>query len=528
MEKKISVLNLAEELAEKSNISVAVSDSFIRSFFDVIAEGLAQDGLVKIKGWGTFKLSAVKDRESVDVTTGERILIKGYRKVSFLPESALKELINKPFSQFETTELSEDFPIEDETVEVETPTDEEVVEPVEAVSVLGIADLPESIEEKAEEPCPEPEKEESEKEEPEREPENEGEPEEPLLEEPAETIVEETIVEPVEEVNSEKTEEIVEETAEETAEETVEETAEKPTEESIEDTPTEDEKKEVVKEKKPRKSWKYWLPIFLLVLISACLYIYIAFGDGFSKPKFSFRKTNQTEGIQVQPIEFDEVAQKLKNVLDNQPAAEEKKEEKSKAEPKTEPKAEAKAEPPKEQVAEPANESEAEPVSETKAETKAETEVEPKVEPKAEPESKSKSEPKAESESKDEPKVETTAEPAPEVKEDKPAPKEEVKTAPKEEVKSAPKEEVKPVQTASSSAEKSLKDVTLADTTAYSILGTKATHTIQDGETIIKLAQKYYGDKRLWPYIVVHNGMKNPNNVVVGKTINIPDLKPIN
>ena len=522
MEKKISVLNLAEELGEKSNISVAVSDSFIRSFFDVIAEGLAQDGLVKIKGWGTFKLSAVKDRESVDVTTGERILIKGYRKVSFLPESALKELINKPFSQFETTELSEDFPIEDETVEVETPTDEEVVEPVEAVSVLGIADLPESIEEKAEEPCPEPEKEESEKEEPEREPENEGEPEEPLLEEPAETIVEETIVEPVEEVNSEKTEEIVEETAEETAE--------KPTEESIEDTLTEDEKKEVVKEKKPRKSWKYWLPIFLLVLISACLYIYIAFGDGFSKPKFSFKKTNQTEGIQVQPIEFDEVAQKLKNVLDTQPAAEEKKEEKPKAEPKaepkTEPKAEPKAEPQKEPVAEPAKEPEVEPVSETKAETEVETEVEPKVEPKAEPESKS--EPKAESKSKDEPKVETKAEPAPEVKEVKPAPKEEVKTAPKEEVKSAPKEEVKPVQTASSSAEKSLKDVTLADTTAYSILGTKATHTIQDGETIIKLAQKYYGDKRLWPYIVVHNGMKNPNNVVVGKTINIPDLKPIN
>ena len=153
MEKKISVLNLTEELAQMSSISTAVADSFIRMFFDVIAEGLAQDGSVKIKGWGTFKLSSVKDRESVDVTTGERIVIRGYSKVSFLPDAALKEYINKTFAQFETTELNDGFPLDDESIDsTEEPKEASDVQETtyEAIAESAVispsADVVESIE----------------------------------------------------------------------------------------------------------------------------------------------------------------------------------------------------------------------------------------------------------------------------------------------------------------------------------------------------------------------------------------------
>ena len=72
---------------------------------------------------------------------------------------------------------------------------------------------------------------------------------------------------------------------------------------------------------------------------------------------------------------------------------------------------------------------------------------------------------------------------------------------------------------------KELKDITPADTTDYIIDGTLVTHELKSGETIILLARKYYGDKRLWPYIVKYNWMKDYNNVAVGQMINIPVLK---
>ena len=75
-------------------------------------------------------------------------------------------------------------------------------------------------------------------------------------------------------------------------------------------------------------------------------------------------------------------------------------------------------------------------------------------------------------------------------------------------------------------AAKNLKDFTAADTTNYSIDGTLAVHELKDGETIIRLAQVYYGDKKLWPYIVKYNWMKDPNHVSKGTVLNIPFLKP--
>lgn len=104
---KISLSDLAQCLAQKSGISLQDAELFIRKMFDVANEGLQSDKLVKMKWLGTFKVMAVKDRESVDVNTGERIIIEGRDKISFTPDNILKEIVNKPFAQFETVVVND-------------------------------------------------------------------------------------------------------------------------------------------------------------------------------------------------------------------------------------------------------------------------------------------------------------------------------------------------------------------------------------------------------------------------------------
>lgn len=104
---KISLSDLAQRLAEKLGISLQDAELFIRKMFDVANEGLQSDKLVKMKWLGTFKVMAVKDRESVDVNTGERIIIEGRDKISFTPDNILKEIVNKPFAQFETVVVND-------------------------------------------------------------------------------------------------------------------------------------------------------------------------------------------------------------------------------------------------------------------------------------------------------------------------------------------------------------------------------------------------------------------------------------
>lgn len=104
---KISLSDLAQRLAEKSGISLQDAELFIRKMFNVANEGLQSDKLVKMKWLGTFKVMAVKDRESVDVNTGERIIIEGRDKISFTPDNILKEIVNKPFAQFETVVVND-------------------------------------------------------------------------------------------------------------------------------------------------------------------------------------------------------------------------------------------------------------------------------------------------------------------------------------------------------------------------------------------------------------------------------------
>lgn len=113
MDRKILIQELSEGLAGRKDMPLKDAELFVRSVFEIVEEYLQTDKLVKIKGFGTFKLVRVDSRESVDVNTGERIVINGYTKVSFTPDTTLRDEINKPFAQFETvilydnTDLSE-------------------------------------------------------------------------------------------------------------------------------------------------------------------------------------------------------------------------------------------------------------------------------------------------------------------------------------------------------------------------------------------------------------------------------------
>lgn len=132
---KISLSDLAQRLAEKSGISLQDAELFIRKMFDVANEGLQSDKLVKMKWLGTFKVMAVKDRESVDVNTGERIIIEGRDKISFTPDNILKEIVNKPFAQFETVVVNDGVDFDEidrkfENVEVDGPVSDSTLESV--------------------------------------------------------------------------------------------------------------------------------------------------------------------------------------------------------------------------------------------------------------------------------------------------------------------------------------------------------------------------------------------------------------
>ena len=133
---KLNIYDLCSVLTSKNGLDDKESHRFIKAIFDVIQEGLDEDKIVKVKGLGTFKIIEVDDRESINVNTGERVLIEGHSKLTFTPDSVMKEIVNKPFSQFETVILNEgvDFP---EPV-VEEPAVEDIIadEPAEGKEII--------------------------------------------------------------------------------------------------------------------------------------------------------------------------------------------------------------------------------------------------------------------------------------------------------------------------------------------------------------------------------------------------------
>lgn len=130
---KSAIQLITSALAKQHNLSADDAAAFVDAFFDIISSELKNGNQVKIKGLGTFKVQAVKPRESVNVNTGERVLIEGHDKISFTPDTVMKELVNKPFSQFETvvindgvdTEELERIPAEDSSDEVKSELDDD-------------------------------------------------------------------------------------------------------------------------------------------------------------------------------------------------------------------------------------------------------------------------------------------------------------------------------------------------------------------------------------------------------------------
>lgn len=168
--------DIAAVIAAKHGLKASEAKAFINEFINVLNEGLSIEKQVKVRGLGTFKVTSVSARESVDVSTGERIVIDGRDKISFTPDTVMRDLVNKPFAQFETVPLSDDVdfteidekftvPEEAETTPVEpetpvTPETPEVKEEPEATpeepETLVIPETPESLE-SPEEPEPTPE-----------------------------------------------------------------------------------------------------------------------------------------------------------------------------------------------------------------------------------------------------------------------------------------------------------------------------------------------------------------------------------
>ena len=110
---KLTIQEIAKILVEKNKLTTKEANQFVATMFDVIQQGLDGDGQVKVKGLGTFKKIQVEARESVSVRTGERVVIDSHAKITFTPDALMKELVNKPFSQFETVILNDGVEFED-------------------------------------------------------------------------------------------------------------------------------------------------------------------------------------------------------------------------------------------------------------------------------------------------------------------------------------------------------------------------------------------------------------------------------
>ena len=122
MNKKITLQDIIESLIQKHSMERKDAEAFVKGMFDLIEDTLSTEKLVKIKGLGTFKLIDVDSRESINVNSGERFRIEGHSKISFIPDSALKNIINKPFSHFETVILNDGTSLEDTDVILENPS----------------------------------------------------------------------------------------------------------------------------------------------------------------------------------------------------------------------------------------------------------------------------------------------------------------------------------------------------------------------------------------------------------------------
>ena len=440
MDAKLNHSDLSALLAKEANISGAKAEQFTKAMFDLIIEGLEKDGIVKINGLGTFKVTEVASRSSVNVNTGEKFEIKGHRKLTFTPADALRENVNQPFAMFEPVEVDDSYTDNDEDVEsideetaaesvAETVVEEEATEEVreESIAVEETAQerfIPTEEEMPAEEETP-----------------AESTVAEFEEEQPVEDVPRQETVHVIEEPAAQETEEVVEESLPEEAAPDVEEpatetvaVAEKET--KAEAAPVKEKTADVANDKKPtpvpekeKKSagissapkknggGRGWIFITILLLLVAGGAYFMLNGNGKKeqKPLVAAKVDRKTE----KPSGKKDTAENTVTPVDTVAAA---------------------------------------------------------------------------------------------------VPDDSVKVMPE------PEEEYRFVM-CDELAARSVKSITIADTLLYEPAGDLAMHTVENGDRLTRIAVKYYGDKRLWPYIVMYNRLKDPNGLCRGMELAIPKLK---
>ena len=478
MSDKLNHSDLSALLAKETGISLAKSEAFTKALFDLSIEGLENDGLVKINGLGTFKVTEVADRYSVNVNTGEKFEIKGHKKLTFVPADALKDSVNKPFAMFAPVEVDEsyqddvdvqegdDVAVEQETMEsVAAPAEETAVAPVEEPATDPVE---ETVVAPVEEPATDPAEETAvaSVEEPATDPAEETAV--APVEEPATDSAEETAVAPVEEPATEPAEETavtpVEEPATDPAEETavapVEEPATEPAEETVvapvEEPATESKKetldagnKKKVPEESPHRKRNGSKAVITIVAMLALGFVYYWF-IGKNEEEKSIKKKNK---IVLDDRKKDKDGIVVGNMLITEGSSDTDT-----------------------SVLPPAND------------TIVPEEIEPAT-------------------------VEIPAEKDPKFKE--------LATVPVP----AQQKQVGFKLVDELSVRKD-KDIKIEDTTLYNITGEVAVHKVAEGENLAKISKKYYNSRKLWPYIAKHNNMSDPGDIVVGMELSIPELQP--
>lgn len=399
MNEKLNIQDLIDLLAQKHGMSKKNADSFVKEFFQLIEESLEKDKYVKIKGLGTFKLIDVESRESVNVNTGERFEIQGHTKVAFTPEPTLKDIINKPFSHFETVVLNdntvlENTPLDNDNNEDEEDTDSKIPEDkVQAVKVTEELSITTGSQNAISTPKAEDSFEE------------------------AENVTKEAV-----EAELVITEEV-----------TPEEIPMKPsgyieTPETITTSEEVSEMPEEVIEREESSAMKYFIGIIVFVVVlcgGAVTFMYY--------PDLFDRFTSKPPVEEVVEAENDKTANQT-SLTDSLVFSKN--------------------------------------VQSVKTDTVAES-------------------------------LAATSKP-----------------------KEFPKEIKSEQQTPKKEQKKTTAKTLQPDSVGYTIVGTETTYTIQEGETLTRVALRFYGTKTLWPYIVKYNPdvIKNPDNVPYGTKIKIPKL----
>ena len=398
MDAKLNQSDLISLLAKGSNISVAKAELFTKNFFDLIIEGLEKDGIVKINGLGTFRITDVASRGSVNVNTGEKIEIKGHKKLTFTPADALKESVNQPFAMFEPVEVDDTYQPES-TGETENDDTTDLADAVEQPDNVEetIVDSADAVEET-----------------------------EPTTDEvdAPETVKEIEVPETAVEENPAVEEQVIHE-------ETTTEPVEESLQESNDTTVSPVEQPESVPAKKKNR-WIY------------ALFVILGFVVGFVAVRMLERDGDAN-------VEESAVADTAKTTVPS---------------PKVN-----------------------EPVA-------AESEVTANIDT-----------------------IATTVDDAVTATAGTKQPVESGLSA----------EDAQDVYTfvmVEELAAIKVGDISPGDTLLYVAEGELARHIVAADETLVKIANKYFGDRRLWPYIVKYNNMRNPNSLRSGMEIAIPRLIP--